>query len=234
MSSKHSKPRKITRGSIAVFLAAVLLGFGVVTQWRQQEDNPLASMRQDDLVRYLDELTTRNEVLAAEEEDLRAQIAELQQGADREAAARQAAEEQAKVDGILAGTLPAYGPGIISWVTDPDGKLSASAVVNLIEELRNAGAEAIQINNVRITATSWVKRTGETLVIDETPVVSPLVVHAIGDPQTLSVALAIPGGATAQIKSAGASITVEEHERVQVDIVKQVPEPQYAQVKTGN
>ncbi|WP_371152190.1 DUF881 domain-containing protein [Buchananella felis] len=230
MDSERPRPKRVTRGSIAVFLAATLLGFGVVTQWRQQVENPLASMRQDDLVRYLDELTRRNEQLEAEELDLRAQLAELQRGADSEAAARAAAEQQAQVDGILAGTLPARGSGIIAWVTDPDAKLTAATVVNLLEELRNAGAEAISVNNVRITATSWVKRTGDTLVIDDVPVVSPLVITAIGEPQTLAVALAIPGGAQAQIKAAGASIRVEEHDSVNVEAVRQIEEPQYARV----
>lgn len=221
---------RVTRGTVAVGVVAAMLGFGLITQIRQQEDNPFSSMRQDDLVRYLDELTTRNDKLAAEEIELRAELDNLRVGADSSAAARAAAEEQARINGILAGTLPATGPGVVVRIVDDHNALTSSVMVTLFEELRNAGAESIEVNDIRITATSWVKREGQSLIVNGTPVSSPLTVRAIGNPETLSVALAIPGGATAQVKALNAAISVTESESVDITAVIDVPAPQYAQV----
>ena len=52
--------------------------------------------------------------------------------------------------GILAGTKPAEGPGISLRIDDPRSQVDAAQVLDTIEELRDAGAEAIQLGNVRV------------------------------------------------------------------------------------
>ena len=54
-------------------------------------------------------------------------------------------QRRAKVLGILAGTLPATGPGVVVAITDPQGKVRANVVLTVVQELRDAGAEALQI-----------------------------------------------------------------------------------------
>ena len=65
-----------------------------------------------------------------------------------------AAAERAQVEGILAGQLPAEGPGVELVIRSDGAQIPAPVLYNVLEELRNAGAEAVQIGDQRITASS--------------------------------------------------------------------------------
>ena len=57
--------------------------------------------------------------------------------------------------GILAGTVPATGPGVTITIDDPDGAVTRPTLLDGVEELRDAGAEAIEINDsVRVVAST--------------------------------------------------------------------------------
>src|SRR3954454_6448389 len=111
-------------------------------------------MRQQDLVRILDEVTNRSDDLADESADLRRERDELLSGSDRRQAALDALRRSAETQGILTGRLPAEGPGVAVTLIDPDGRIKPVTMLDVLEELRNAGAEAIALNGQRITASS--------------------------------------------------------------------------------
>ena len=69
-------------------------------------------------------------------------------------AARAEAQSQADGLGILTGTVAATGPGVIVTITDPKHGLKAEDLLDVVEELRGAGAEAIQFGPVRVGMTS--------------------------------------------------------------------------------
>ena len=160
--------------------------------------------------------------------ELRRELGELESGSSSRAAAQEAAAQQARVQGILAGALPVAGPGIEIVVHDPAAQISAPTFVTVLEELRNAGAEAIELNEQRITASSWLGTRADGLVVSGTEIDPPYVWRAIGDPQTLAVALDIPGGALASIRGAGAAAEVDQHERLEITSVRSLTSPQWA------
>jgi uncharacterized protein YlxW (UPF0749 family) len=92
----------------------------------------------------------------------------------------------------------------------------------MIQELRDAGAEAIAVGGVRMVASSWVGSDGDTIVISGTQVAEPLVVIAVGEPQTIATALQIPGGVAETIRAGGGSITIDREDRVQVPALPNV------------
>ncbi|WP_154794175.1 DUF881 domain-containing protein [Occultella kanbiaonis] len=212
------------RARILIALMCVLLGIAIVAQVRQTQGDEFSSLRQDDLVRLLDEVTQRNEQLTAEGEELRAQRSSLQSGSN----ARQFAEDYLTLQSILAGTVPVEGPGVVVEVDDPDGEVSAQTMVHMLEELRNAGAEAVEVSGVRLTATASFTDGPDGIIANGEPLTSPYEWRAIGNPQTLSVALDIPGGALAGFRNAGATVDLVERDLVQITAVVQVVEPEYA------
>src|SRR5699024_2119491 len=107
---------------VLIVALCLAVGVGLVAQVRQTQDDSFESMRQDDLVRLLDELSSRNVRLEQEEAALRQELADLQSGSDSRVSAHEAAEQQAQERGILAGTLPVAGPGIELVVTDEQGE----------------------------------------------------------------------------------------------------------------
>ena len=100
---------------------------------------------------------------------------------------------------IQVGTAPATGPGVTMTLTDPAGGVGSEVILDLIQELRAAGAEAISIAGangepIRIGVNSWVSGRGGEIELDGTRIEQPYTVTAIGDPPTLAAALNIPGG----------------------------------------
>lgn len=219
---------RLTGVHVLVVLLFVGFGFAVVVQVRQSNEDAYATMRQDDLVRLLDELNKRNDELDQEGATLRRELAELVSGSSSRAAAQEAAEQQARVQGILAGTLPVEGPGIELVVTDEAGTISAAVFVNVLEELRAAGAEAVELSGHRITMSSWITGAVDGIVVNGTTVTPPYTWRAIGDPHTLAGALGIPGGALASIRSVGGQAELTQHDRLEITSVRTLRTPEAA------
>ncbi|MGC5616232.1 DUF881 domain-containing protein [Georgenia sp. Z1491] len=215
---------------LLVVILCAMLGIALVAQVRHTQEDPLAALRQDDLVRLLDELDRRNIDLVDEQDRLQEELDELRTAADSSQAAADAAAELAGTQGVLAGTVPTAGPGVEIVVTDPDDSMRAQTMVTLVQELRNGGAEAIEVDGVRLTATSYVVRQTGGLVVDGTTIASPYVVRAIGDPQTMRVALEIPGGAMSTTRGRGAEVELVERERLEILSVAEPQELEHSRV----
>lgn len=224
----HAFVPRATKGQLLTGVLCAILGFAVVVQVQANRDDPLSSLRQDELVRLLDDVTRNGEDLADQIAELRAQRNDLVTASDGDRAAREAARERARVQGILAGRLPAEGPGIELLVADPTGEVSAATLYTVLEELRNAGAEAVQLGDLRITASSYIIDTPDGIEVDGTVVPSPYRWLVIGDPDTMTTALGIPGGALAVVRNAGGTTSVTPSDLVRIDAVRLGDPPRFA------
>ena len=237
MTASPAAPARRTGRSRAALLIGVLcglLGFGLAVQLRSNTaTSGLASARQEDLVRILDDLSSREERLRGQIASLEAARARLTTTGDRNSAALAEARNRSTALGILAGTLPAQGPGVELRMTDPNDKLTGEDVLDAVEELRAAGAEAIQVGPVRVGLDSaFTERDGQ-VVADGMVLSLPYVVIAIGEPATLATALNIPGGVVDTVRQAGGVATVLQHQRVAIHALRPLPTPHYAQPAAG-
>jgi uncharacterized protein YlxW (UPF0749 family) len=206
-----------------------VLGFAGVTQVKFRDaDSVLDTARQSDLVQILDAQSQLADRLEDELAALQSAYDDLLTDDDQQQTALQQARERRETLGILAGTLPARGPGVELVVVDPEQSVSAIRLLGAIEELRNAGAEAIQVNGVRVVASTYVLDGDTGPVIDGTPLESPYVVRAIGEAETLATAMGIPGGVIDSFANDGVSATVTPRLEVVVDALRAPTEPQYA------
>ena len=232
-----SEPRKHPlRSQVLIGAILAVLGFALVVQLRTtQQSSRFASARQEDLVRILEDLTARGERLRTEIEDLERTRDRLTGGAGQDAAAIEEIQRRRDVLRILAGTVAAEGPGIHLTVNDPEGSVTADVLLDAMQELRDAGAEAMQVNDVRLGASSWFSDSGATILADGTPLRSPYVFRAIGDPHTLADAMEIPGGVVDSVTGRnGASTDVDERPQVVVDALRPLSTPRYARAASGN
>ncbi|QAY62686.1 DUF881 domain-containing protein [Xylanimonas allomyrinae] len=217
-----------SRSQLLAGVLCALLGFALVVQVRQSGQDGLSSLRQDDLVRLLDEVTGRAEQLDTEVSRLEASRDELASGSDKAQAALELARQRATSEGILSGRLPAQGPGVMVEIRDPQRQLRASQMFNLLEELRNAGAEVAQVNDVRLVTSSAFVDVSGGIEVDRTPLTPPYRWTVVGDPATLDRALEIPGGALPTIRQAGAIATTTRMDKVTVDATVRLTDPQFA------
>ncbi|MDQ1538081.1 MAG: hypothetical protein QOE58_2474 [Actinomycetota bacterium] len=220
------RPRATKANALAALLA-LLLGFAVATQVRQNQTLPLESLRQGDLVNILDQATLASARLDSNARQLQVTRDQLVSGSNS-AAAVKAAQERLDALAILAGTARAHGRGIRMTIADPNEKLTAPVLLDAIQELRDAGAEAIQVNNVRIVASSAFGLGGSGIEIDGKSVSAPYSISAIGDSATMASAMEIPGGLSENVRQLGATINVTQEKELTVGALHALTEPRYA------
>jgi len=224
------RPRA-TLTQVIVGLLCLLLGLSIVMQVRQHDEDSLASASQEELVRLLDESGRHVAGLEAENAELDRTLEALQSGHDDDVAAQNAAQERLTDLEILAGTSPARGRGVSITISDPAGSVRAPTMLGVIQELRNAGAEVIQVGEVRVVASSSVTALpAGGVAVDGQEVPSPMVVLAIGDPSVMEPALKIPGGAADSVAADGGAFTVTTQEEVRIDAVAELAEPEHSEV----
>ncbi|MEU5942013.1 DUF881 domain-containing protein [Micromonospora sp. NPDC047548] len=207
---------------IAVLLA--LLGFTLVVQFKTTSTDPtLAATRQEDLVRIFSDLDSREKRLQQDIEALEESQRQLRSGEQGRQAALDEARRRADELGILAGTLPARGPGLEVRFEPGVGKpIRADRILDAVQELRGAGAEAMQISGsagspVRIIASTYfLDGQGGSLVVDGRSLSGPFTITVIGDPATMRTALKIPGGVAASVAGDGGNVTDDEREVAEV------------------
>ena len=215
---------------IAILLAA--FSFAVVTQIRARDQvDSYSTLRQSDLVGMLDGLNQESDRLQSELDSLKRSQAELESGQDSEAMAKVQAEDRLTSLGILAGTVPARGPGITLTITDPQGKIKPGTLLDAVEEMRDAGAEAIQINGtIRIVASSWISSGPSGIVIDGQAVSTPITMEVIGDPHSLEEAARFRGGLVSQITDTrvGGHVSIARSDDLTITSLHRQQEPRFA------
>ncbi|REF34710.1 DUF881 domain-containing protein [Thermasporomyces composti] len=222
----------VSRSQIAAAALLAILGFAATVQVQSlRTDDEFASANRPQLIQMLDGLQQRTRRLEAEISELERARAELISGADRTRTAVEQAKARAETLGILAGTLPAEGPGIRVTISDTQSAVSASLIINTIQELRDAGAEAIEINDrVRIVAGSYVldPQGGVGIIVDGVHIRPPYSIDAIGDTRTLATAMRIPGGVVDEVNQKGGLVSVLERDNLQVTSLHEPAAPRYA------
>ena len=219
---------------VAVAALCALLGFALVVQvQRTVSGDSLATARPDDLVQILDGLQRREDELNAEVAALQDTLSRLRSSGASSAEALAEAQRQAEALGILTGSVPATGPGLSIVIDDPEHRVPPEVLLDAIQELRNAGAEAFQVGSVRIGVDSAFTGSAGAVKLDGTPLTAPYAVHAIGDPPTLAAALAIPGGVLDTVRRAGGTMQVSQSDHVTIDVLRPPRTPIYARPADG-
>jgi uncharacterized protein YlxW (UPF0749 family) len=217
------------RAGALIGVLTALLGFAIAVQVRSNSSSDsLSNAREDDLIRILDDQNARADRLNRQIADLQNTLDELQRSGNSDAVAQQQAQRELESLQVLLGTVAASGPGVTVEISDPQRKLKAEDLLDVVEELRGAGAESIQFGPVRVTTASSFVDAGDGVHVDGQALNAPYRVLAIGDPKTLDTALNIPGGVAATARNAGGDAQVVEQQQVDVTARSTVPSPKYA------
>ncbi len=224
------RPRA-NRSQVIVAALCLLLGVSIAVQVRQHDEDALSGADQQELVRLLDESNRHVSELEAENRDLDSTLKTLKAAQSDEAAAQDAASKRMDELQIIAGVIPAHGRGIRITITEDSGQVRASTLLGVVQELRNAGAEVIQIGDVRVvTSTAVTAGDGGVLQVDGRDVRPPFSIRVIGDPTVMEPALRIPGGAADTVRSDGGRMSISAEDDVIVDAVVELTPPEHAEV----
>lgn len=223
-----------SRGQVIVAVLLALLGFAAVVQVRaNDQDENFTGARQGDLIGLINTLSLATDRAENEIADLRRTRDSLRDDTEATRTAVNLARQRAQVLGILAGTEPAIGPGVRITVEARPGDIGTDQILNGLQELRDSGAEAIEVNDtVRVVAETAITDSPSGLSIGGVVLEPPYVIDAIGAPTTLADALTFPGGFIVEVQQVGGRVTVEESENIEIASTREVPEARYAEPVT--
>lgn len=218
------------RSGIVVGVIIAILAFTITVQWNQDDESEdFSGVRGVELAELLKSLDATNARLSEQIDTLRATRNELRDSTRNSEEAQKAAVERANALAILAGTVGAEGEGIEITITAPAGAVTASVLLDAVQEMRDAGAEVIALNGVaRIVAQTWFLDDDAGVRVSGRVLKPPYVLEVIGDPDTLADAVTFRGGLADRVESRGGDVTVERRRRIEVTAVADAPDPQYA------
>ena len=215
--------------SVFLVVMCALLGFGYMIQVNNTK-SAYETMSEDELTRLISETTTQVQNLEQRKNELTDQLDTLKATANKQQEAEKIAKQNEETSGILTGRLPATGKGVVIRISEGSKTpIDASTMFNLLEELRNAGAEVISVGSVRVVTSTYISDSNDGLICDGTLLESPYVVKAIGDPQNLQNAVNMAGGVGSRLKvKFGATVSVTTPDTVKIDEVREAQRYQYA------
>ena len=193
-----------------VTLVCFATGVVIAAQWRTQatiRQSPILAspVEQAYMVRNLVESNAR---LRSEVDQLAAQVAAFQE--ENQHASLQALVEELTRLKITNGLVEVSGPGLAVTL---NGEISVYDLQDVMNELRNAGAEAFSLNGQRIVGASIVAAQGQRTTVDGVTITSPYLLHAIGDAKTIEEACTRRGGTLDLLQNTYANLAVTTEHR---------------------
>ena len=182
----------------SLFGVALLIGLLLVGQLRSQaRPTEISSLPAPELSQLIETLANRNRELRTGLADIREQLREYRAAGSQGQSALDVTREDLRRITAFAALAAVQGQGIILEV---DGRLDAIALNDLINELRNDGAEAMAVDSIRITHRSVATQGATGLVIDGVEVGERFRLAAIGSPEGLLATMERPGGIISQLE----------------------------------
>ncbi len=195
------------RNQLTIAAVMFVLGLLVVIQLQvQASGTAFAGLSSQDLTVLVANLNARNDQLRREAANLQRELATLTANADRgDASLDELAADLQRVR-LYAGLEPASGQGVVVIIRGP---ADALAVDGLLNELRNAGAEAMAVDDTRVVPGLVVVGGPGDVTVDAVPVDDPIEIDAIGAPDKLTGSLTRSGGIIAQLAATLPDVIIE-------------------------
>lgn len=233
-------------GQISVALVLLILGLMLSIQYRtiQYGGSNVSVKRIEDLTTQLKNAQKDKEVLTAQVNTLQDKLSKYENSASKVTAVVDSLKEDNTKYKILAGLTPVHGPGVVVTMTDSTQKVQPGQdpsaylihdvdLLQVINELKAAGAEAFSINEQRLVSTSEVRCVGPTIDVNTERFAPPFVIKAIGNPQTLQAALELKGGIVEALKYMGIQVNIKTADNVSIPAYNGTIQFKYAKPDTS-
>lgn len=230
---------KNTKINLAIGLVCLVLGIMVAVQFKTVKNNlgPVTEYRARELASQLKKVTAERDSLLELKNQLEKKLRDYENAeAEGNVAAKYLNEELNKAR-IIAGLVDVEGPGIIMTVDDLKFSehynyniINYTDLLELVNELNAAGAEAISINDQRIISTTEIRQAGLHININTVKFAPPFTFKAIGDPKTLEAALRMRDGIVQRIENKGVAISITQQQSVVIKKYDGVIDKKYSRV----
>lgn len=208
--------------SISILIVCIILVAISFIQFKtveQVQETDIETMREEELREQISTWKSKWEEANEKLEDTNNKINEYNQKLDSNEEASELLDEELRKSQLILGTTDVIGDGVVVTLTDTiDNPIKADDLVNLINELRFAGAEAISINGVRIMNMTDIADIDSYIIIKPSQrLVSPYVVKAIGNQTYLVSNLCLKNsGFVDKYNNSGKSVKLEKQRNIKI------------------
>lgn len=141
--------------------------------------------------------------------------------------------KEIKDNEILLGITDVKGEGLIINILDGKDIIHQEDLLIMIDELKNAGSQAISINNQRVTNSTYLYCDGSVILMDGEKIGNPFVIKAIGDKETLYGAITRNKGYISVLQKDEIEVSIEKSDNVEISKTKNNNLLSYANRKTN-
>ena len=210
----------ITAVTIVIFIVCIVLVSVMLMQFRTVEQTDITeieSMRESELRVALAQWKTKYEEVHTQLEDVNKRIEEYDKTIEDNEAASELIDEELKESNILVGKTDVYGEGVVITLSSTDTfQIYSQILLELVNELRYSGAEAISINEVRILPTTEIVDL-TSISVNQQRVQEPYIIKAIGDSEYIYSILNLKGSGFVDIYAKqGLNVSVEKNKKVEI------------------
>jgi uncharacterized protein YlxW (UPF0749 family) len=220
---------------LPVSVLALVLGFMIALAWVTDQNRPsrlglLAAGQQARVSAGPIDVQEGYQQLQAEVQKLREEKTRLENTLGDQKDSTKVLNESLQDAKMFAGITEVEGSGLVVTLRDSqraaagfasDDVIHDQDVTKVVNELWNAGAEAISVNNHRIGPRTSFRCVGSVILVDTIQISSPVRIRAIGEPETLMGAMNMPGGVLSEIRS-------QDDRMVEMEAVKKMTLPAYS------
>ncbi len=227
------------KGKIAIVVLCAILGFVIAMQIQAVRQatggNRFLNQRAQHMVSELRNLRNEKEKLNQELDNIENRLREYEiSEADESIIVRNLKKDLARYH-IFTGFVPVKGPGLTITLDDKQSEGASFLMYNyeilldLVNELNAAGAEAIAINDQRLLSTTGIHYFSNAVMINSIPTTPPFVIAAIGNPQALEASINMRFGIMWNIRQENnLTVSTNKEENITFQIYSETIEFKYA------
>ena len=208
--------------AIVMFIVCITLVSVILMQFKTVEETDITeieNMRETELRTAISEWKTKYEEVETKLQDTNKKINEYSDKIKNNEKVSELISDELDESNMAVGKTDVYGEGVIVTLNDDEKDIVAWDLIDLVNELKYAGAEAISINDIRIINTTDIfdLRSYTYLTVGQQRLQPPYVVKAIGNPDYLSSILNLKdSGFVDRYKNSGKSVKMETSKKVQI------------------
>ena len=222
-----AKYKGIAVAAVLTFLIGFIISIQISTTEGDDQGAlvPLAKIKGYEA--QLKEATEEKEAALSRLGELEDRMAEIEKSKAGENSSVKSMVEENEKNKMLAGLGDVYGPGLVVEIKDPPAKVEGAEdfsliaynyeyLLNVVNKLKEAGAEAISINGERIVQTTEISLAGDNININGKATAQPYTINAIGPGDTMDAAITIRAGVVETMKNQGLIVTTKKKDRIEI------------------
>ena len=220
--------------AITTCLICIILTFGLTVQMRTVNETDITSienMREDELKEQAEIWKNRYEETQAKIDEDNKKITEYKEKTENNQEASQLLSSELTQMRTTLGKTDVEGEGIIITLSDGEEEVVSEDLLKLVNELKLAGAEAVSINEQRITNLTDIVDVSSYVLVNAQRINSPFEIKSIGDKQYLMSGISSKGGFSDVIKNDGKNISITQQNKI--TITKYIGELKLKTIKTN-